>query len=505
MASATGVEPRPAPLPSRAFSGGALVGALLVEAALISGILLPLRLDQHPPSLAINLAVRLGSDARGLLLYLLLIVALAGGSVIALPSVRRAGRRALLPVVAAAALFSLTVLAAHPAYSSDVFHYVATARVAFTHGENPHTVPPEAIPDDPAMVRSGWKWVPSPYGPAWSWLSAIPWALSGGAGDATRALLAFKALTTLCLLGATVGVALAAERLRPGSGATAALLFGWNPVVLVHLAGDGHNDAAMLLAIAWGAVALTRGKAGAALALFGVAVLVKPAAVFAFVILAGGLLRGRCWRDLAVGVGITAGVAVVLWWPFWDGLHTFRAMLDEGRYFTSTPASLAQRALEPLLGGDPARVVVGGALRLALAALILTAIVRTPSRPGAILLATGEIYLLAVVVLGTWYQPWYATWPLLFLAIVAAGQPRTLALVAALTAGALLVPVVFNFVTALSGREARDATIELLATALVVLPVAAAGWRWTPQFVRGPSQIGAVSSTPTHPPRSGKT
>ena len=117
------------------------------------------------------------------------------------------------------------------------------------------------------MALSGWKWLPSPYGPGWTWLSALPYAATAGSDDATRAVLAFKGLAVICLVATTAGVAIAAERLRPGTGAAAAVLFGWNPLVLIHLAADGHNDAAMLALLAWGTAALTFRRPGAALAL----------------------------------------------------------------------------------------------------------------------------------------------------------------------------------------------------------------------------------------------
>jgi hypothetical protein len=253
----------------------------------------------------------------------------------------------------------------------------------------------------------------------------------GDAADGTRAVLAFKRSRPSADRDSCPR---AGSSVCDGSGATAALLFGGIPSLITSVWAAGR--AAMLLALALGALALARNKDGFALAFFAIAVLVKPAAIFAFVILAGVLLRERRWRQAALGAGTLLLAAVVLWWPFWEGARTFEAMLDEGRYFTTTPASLLQRALEPYVGGDPARVLVGGALRVALAALVLLAILRTAARPAAVSLAIGEIHLLAVVVLGTWYQPWYATWPLLFLAVAAAtGAPRALPLVLGLTAG----------------------------------------------------------------------
>jgi alpha-1,6-mannosyltransferase len=456
------------------FRGGVgrpLAAAVGIEAVLILGLLLPLRMDVHPPSLQVNLARVYGTDLRGLALYLVVASALLLLYAVAVRLASGLPRSAIPPVLTATAVLGATLLPVHPTYSSDVFHYVATARVGFAHGENPHVTSPEEIEGDPLMALSGWKWLPSPYGPGWTWLSALPYAASGGASRATGAVLAFKMLAVLALVLATAGIALAAERLRPGSGAAAAVAFGWNPLVLVHLAGDGHNDAAMLALLAWGVFALAYRRPGLALALFGCACLIKAAAGLALAVLAIGLISRARWRPLVAGLAVPMLLGVLLIAPYWAGLETFRAMLDEGRYFTNTLASLAQRLLEPALGGDPARVLVGALFRSVLLAIVVVVAWRAGMRPLPVVAALASVYLLAVTVLGTWYQPWYATWPLLFLAVLAPGRAWWFGLALALTVGGLLVPVAVNFVAAMSGLGARDALIDALAVGLVLAPI----------------------------------
>lgn len=472
-----------------------LLGATAaIEAALVLGILLPLRLDLRPPSLGTNLARVYGLDLTGLLLYGALAAVLMGAYLIAAHSASGQPFGRVAGALAATCLFAITLAPAHPTYSSDIFHYVATARVDFAHGANPHTTSPESFPDDPLMQLSGWKWLPSPYGAAWSLLSALPYAAPDGAATATGAVISFKALSILCLIGATAGVALAAETLRPGSGVRAALLFGWNPLVLIHLAADGHNDAAMLCALAWGLVALTAGHRGAALALFAAACLIKPAAGIAALTLLIVMLRGREWRAVAGGLAVALLLAFLCYWRYWAGAETFRAMLDEGRYFTNTPASLLQRLLEPSLGGDPARLIVGGVARLLLLLAIVLAARRSDGSPASVVVALAGVYLLAVIPLATWYQPWYATWPLLFVAVAAVHDKRWVWGAAALTAGGLLVPVSVNFIAEISGRGARDALIDALTVGLTLAPFAAAAVLRPWASPHGPAQGATVSS-----------
>lgn len=63
-------------------------------------------------------------------------------------------------------------------------------------------------------------------------------------------VIGFKALALGCALATAWCIGKTAERVRPGTRAVAVVLFGANPLVLLHSAGDGHNDAAMLLFLA---------------------------------------------------------------------------------------------------------------------------------------------------------------------------------------------------------------------------------------------------------------
>lgn len=454
--------------------------AVVIEAILVTAFLLPLRMDRLPPSLDTNLARVYGLDLAGLTLYLAVAGGLFGAYWLAVRVAMQAPRGAVVGAVAASGVFMATLLWIHPTYSSDVLHYVATARVGFVHGENPHVVPPDAFPDDPLMSLSGWKSLPSPYGAGWSWLSAVPYEMSGGLGTTVRGVVAFKALVVLCALGTAAGVAVAAERLRAGAGVAAAVAFGWNPLVVIHLAGDGHNDAAMLLLLAWGVVALTAGRWTATLVLFVTAVLIKPAAGLALLMVAVVLLRAGRRRALLIGTGISAALAVLLYLPFWDGVTTLRPMLEEGGYFTNTPASVVRNVLAPWLGDSWAEASVAGFVRLMLFTTALLVAWTYRGGRGDLLLRIGIVYAVAVTVLNTWYQPWYVSWPLLFVCCVVAMRRVALSLVLALTAGGLLVPVATNFVAGIAGRAAEDPLIDALAVLLVLAPLGAmvaAVWR----------------------------
>ena len=185
------------------------------------------------------------------------------------------------------------------------------------------------------------------------------------------------------------------------------------------------------------------------------------------------LLRRRAWRAVATGISITLALAVLLIAPYWAGPAIFRAMLDEGRYFTGTLASLVVRALTPAIGGDPARLLIGGTVRVALLLALGVMLSRDGRSQTRLIRVLAWSHALPVTVLCAWYQPWYATWPLLFAAMLP--RDRTLGAVASsLTAGALLVRVRTKFVAAISDGGGGDLMVEALAAALALAPVGAA-------------------------------
>jgi hypothetical protein len=167
-----------------------------------------------------------------------------------LVAVVRLGRWETLPhaglaVVAVAAACRVLLLPLPPSLSGDLYRYVWEGRV-WLHGGNPYL----QSPGDPALApfRDGaiWPFVNHPqlatlYPPLAEAGFAVVAALKGG-------VLAMKAWVTLhdLALAAVLAAWAKAER---GSGA-AALLYAWNPLVLVEFAGTGHNDPTAMLGLA---------------------------------------------------------------------------------------------------------------------------------------------------------------------------------------------------------------------------------------------------------------
>jgi alpha-1,6-mannosyltransferase len=167
----------------------------------------------------------------------------------------RRGAARLLLVGTLAAAIQLAPLAAPLLISSDAWTYWDYGRIAAVHDANPYTDPPSDFPDDPAYPHIGgaWRDATSVYGPLFT-LASEPVAVAAGSSKDAAAWL-YKSLAAAFTLGVVALCGLLAPR-----RAFAVAFVGWNPLLALHFAGGGHNDAWMAAGVI-GALALAaRGR-----------------------------------------------------------------------------------------------------------------------------------------------------------------------------------------------------------------------------------------------------
>ncbi len=323
-------------------------------------------------------------EQRGEPAFLLLLVGAFLLYVVALCVLRAGGSLRLAATVAVAV--QLVPLGAPLLLSTDAWTYWGYGWIGARGVGNPYADAPNAFPRSPAAPHIGASWADTTtvYGPAFT---AVSEGVAVAAGDSPdRAAWMFKALAAI----AAVGAALLAARIarRP---ALAAAAVGWNPVIAIHLAGGGHNDAwlgaLLLAALALGAAGHARGEG----AMWVLAIAVKW---IPLILLPLRLVERRA-RGLQLGlVGIVAATAVagiLATWRYglaWIG--AFGPLVDNAAERTSyaLPSRLAELGLpEPLaVGLAVAAFAVGyaflarrafhGRARLGLAACLL--LVTTP-------------------------------------------------------------------------------------------------------------------------------
>ncbi len=177
----------------------------------------------------------------------------AGGLALGLVAVRRGWRPRARYLILASVVAVTALLVIPPVDSADPVMYAAFGRIAVL-GHSPYVMTPGQLRSagDPvgAVVQSTYWNLPSRYGPAATATEAAASELGGT--SAARAIFWMKAWNALAYL--TLALALdRAARSDPARRARAHLLWSLNPLMLLALMANGHNDA---LAAAAGTTAI---------------------------------------------------------------------------------------------------------------------------------------------------------------------------------------------------------------------------------------------------------
>jgi len=324
---------------------------------------------------------------------------------------RRGGR--LGSVVAVALCVQAAPLAGPVLLSTDVYTYWAYGRVAAVHDANPYAEAPERFPDDPAYARMGadWRDTTTVYGPGFT-LASEAHALAVG-DSPNAAAWAYRVLAFVAML-ALVGLS-ARLSARP---ALAAAFVGWNPLLAVHFAGGGHNDAWMM-ALVLGALACSAsGRGRLAGAAWAAAIAIKwiPAV---FLVLRA--LEARATRRSVRHAGFALAAAVLAGAASWRyGADWLRAVVPLARNLERQAVySIPHRVSELGVPEDVAAGIFAGLFALALLWLLREAW-RGRARLG---LAAGLL-----LVATPWLVPWYAVWAVPLAAVEEDRSARVLAL-----------------------------------------------------------------------------
>jgi alpha-1,6-mannosyltransferase len=285
--------------------------------------------------------------------------------------------------------------------STDVFSYIAYARMGVHHGLNPYTHGPIAISHDPVYhyVGTDWKKVATAYGPLYTLIS-YPFGLLG----VTGALWGMKVLAMIASAG-TLALTWRCARLRGRDPVAATLIVAANPLYVIYALGGAHNDL-LMMSMMMGAVALTfagRDAPAAALVVAGALVKATVAALLPFM-----LLARRSAGQVLGALGVLALGALVAYAVFGSDGVNIVAALNRDAAFVSTdsfPTEIAH-----LLGKPGVFPIDHDLLKAGLIVIVVHLLWRTWR--GYDWVAASGWALLAISVTSTWLLAWYILWPL---------------------------------------------------------------------------------------------
>lgn len=209
-------------------------------------------------------------------------------------------------IVAVVVAVNLLLLLGPPLQLTDLFNYIGYARLGALHGLNPYTHVADNEIFDPVYRFTGWRDLPSPYGPLFTALS-YPLAFL----PLPVAYWVLKIATVAASLGFVWCVYRCAllVRVDPRS---ALVLVAVNPIYVFYTVGAFHNDFFMLLPATAAIMLLLSSRdrrAGGALV---VAIAIKSTAVLLLPFLILGARSRRRALNVLVGVVLAAIPIAVL-------------------------------------------------------------------------------------------------------------------------------------------------------------------------------------------------
>jgi hypothetical protein len=330
----------------------------------------------------------------------------------------RAGRWSIVLV----GTLSLVVCAGPILFSTDVFSYIAYARMGVLHGLDPYLHGPIRIESDPIFKYVGEDWlkVATAYGPLYTLLS-YPLAVLGVKGAVWGAK-----VEALAACAGTLALTWRCARSRGYDPAVALVAVGANPLWVLYGLGGAHNDVIMtffmMVAVA---LVVNEGKdptnpsvagsssggrflsnrqawAGASVVAAG---MVKATGA---VMLPFMLLARRDWRTLAGAVGGLVAIAVVSYPVF--GLHGLDVVSALNRDAALVSTDSFPNEIAHLLGKPGVFPADHTLLKVALVVIVLHLLWRTWR--GYDWVSASGWTLLAIAVTSTWLLAWYTLWAL---------------------------------------------------------------------------------------------
>ncbi len=302
------------------------------------------------------------------------------------------GPSALTVILGFALLFRATLFFSAPSLSDDIYRYVWDGMLV-NHGINPYQYAPGASELSPLRdalyERINHKDIGTPYGPVLMGVFAAAQAVAHSVYAMKIPFLVFDGLIMLLLLR------LLDVAGKPGSHV---LIYAWNPLAVVEVAGSGHNDTAAVLLLL-GAIYLlmrARGRLGA----FGFVAAVA-AKYFAL------LFLPAMWKRLDRTKWLILPLGLALFFsPFFSALDAHLAsVLTVGAHWRFNDSLYA------LLNLVTGSAVISKVFAAAIFAAVAIAVYRSgaPALKGALWLIGAALLLTSTL------HPWYLLWLLPFL------------------------------------------------------------------------------------------
>ena len=262
-----------------------------------------------------------GGAVVAITIYLVVAMALLGGWVWAMRRARTIELNGVAPLLAMTCVLALPLVILPGLVSDDLYLYNLYGRTISVYGLNPIYHPPSSFPSDPHLQWVYWRDLPSSYGPIWLMLCA---ALSHVSADSvTLMVFVYRGAAAILHLLTVMALWSTLHSMRPRTATTGTIFYAWNPLVLLEVVGNAHNDVLVALFAVLLVTAAMR-RAWLSSAFFAAcAVMVKPYAVLLLGPIARNIfVASRGWdvpRRLALAGLVAAVTMLFVSLPLWAG------------------------------------------------------------------------------------------------------------------------------------------------------------------------------------------
>ena len=299
-----------------------------------------------------------------------------------------------------------------PFLSSDIYYYMGDSWLASKYGENPYYTTVKDLQDnginDEILNNTGyWSHTTSIYGPIWNSIAKLLVSLSFG--KVTIALFIFKIASLL------IHVLNSYLIYKISKSNKYMLLYGLNPLVLIELLSNVHNDIYLILFILLSLYFLIRKKNICFTLIFlalSIAIKYSTVLIVPFILI-------YCFKDknipkrilycLITGISITV-LVIMFYLPYYRDISIFTNMLvQDGKYTQSIMALLFVKMNQNHL------FKIINTFKLPIFALIylitlLQVLVKNNINLKYIMKKYNMIMLIFIFVILTTFQKWYILW-----------------------------------------------------------------------------------------------
>jgi hypothetical protein len=226
----------------------------------------------------------------------------------------------LLALLAAAIFFILP-----PQGAVDINNNIFFTKIFSDYGVNPYLHPIKEFPNDVLFPETNrwWKGV-TPYGPAWSLLSLVPYKLSGPL--LAQKIFSFRAFNLLFWGITGYLIFLILKKTKPNLAPLATIAYLFNPLILFEAVNNAHNDLIFIFFILLAIYFYLNNKKSLVIPFLTISVLIKYVSLLIIPFFLWSLWRDKQTRKkhLLIGIFLSLIVTLLILWPF---SFDWRAML----------------------------------------------------------------------------------------------------------------------------------------------------------------------------------